>query len=175
MDTEKKAVETVAPEMSLEESVVALMKEKELTLTTVESCTGGLLSARIVDVPGASAVFKQGFVTYANRAKRKLVGVKKQTLKEHGAVSEKTAKEMVKGAVLVTGSDAAVSTTGIAGPDGGTEEKPVGLVYIAVNVKGKTRVEKFQFEGNRSQIRESAVSAALNLLYTCVLACEQEK
>lgn len=84
---------------------------------------------------GASEVLKQGFITYSNKAKRKLIGVKKLTLKEFGAVSEKTAKEMAKGAILTTGSDVAVAITGIAGPDGGTKEKPVGLVYIAVSVK----------------------------------------
>ena len=87
-------------------------------------------------VPGVSEVFKQGFVTYSNKAKRKLVGVKKTTLKEFGAVSDRTAREMAKGAILMTGSDAAVAVTGIAGPDGGSEEKPVGLVYIAAAVRG---------------------------------------
>lgn len=161
---------TMDEHVNLEDAVVALLKEKEMTLTTVESCTGGLLSARIVNVPGASEVFKQGFVTYSNKAKRKLVGVKKQTLKDYGAVSEKTAKEMAKGAILATGSDVAVSITGIAGPDGGSEEKPVGLVYIAVTVNGETRVQKSQFTGNRAKIRDSAVTSALNFIRNTVLA-----
>ena len=163
---------TTDEHVNLEDAVIALLKEKEMTLTTVESCTGGLLSGRIVNVPGASEVFKQGFITYSNKAKRKLVGVKKQTLKEYGAVSEKTAKEMAKGAILATGSDTAVSITGIAGPDGGTEEKPVGLVYIAVAVNDKIRVQECHFSGNRAKIRDAAVTAALTLLRTCVMENE---
>ena len=155
--------------MTLEESVVGLLKEQQLTLTTVESCTGGLFTGRLVNVQGASEVLKQGFITYSNKAKRKLIGVKKLTLKEFGAVSDKTAKEMAKGAILTTGSDVAVSITGIAGPDGGTKEKPVGLVYIAVSVKGTMRVEEYHFTGNRMKIRESAVVAALTLLRTSIL------
>lgn len=121
---------------TLAEEVVELLKVDELTVTTAESCTGGLVAARLVDVPGVSEVFKQGFITYSNKAKRKLLNVKKTTLKEFGAVSEKTAREMAKGAILASGADAAIATTGIAGPDGGTEEKPVGLVYIGVNLYG---------------------------------------
>lgn len=155
--------------MTLEESVVQLLKEQQLTLTTVESCTGGLFTGRLVNVQGASEVLKQGFITYSNKAKRKLIGVKKLTLKEFGAVSEKTAKEMAKGAILTTGSDVAVSITGIAGPDGGTKEKPVGLVYIGVSVKGDMRVKEYHFTGNRAKIRESAVVAAMTLLRTAIL------
>ena len=160
---------TTEEQVTLEDSVIGLMREKGLTLTTVESCTGGLLTGRLVNVSGASEVVKQGFITYSNKAKRKLVGVKKQTLKDYGAVSEKTAKEMAKGGILATGSDVAVSVTGIAGPEGGTPEKPVGLVYIAVAVKGETHVEKFQFTGNRAKVRESSVVAALTLLRNSIL------
>ena len=120
-----------------------LLKMDELTVTTAESCTGGLVAARLVDVPGVSEVFKQGFITYSNKAKRKLLNVKKTTLKEFGAVSEKTAREMAKGAILASGADAAIATTGIAGPDGGTEEKPVGLVYIGVSVRGPQIIPSF--------------------------------
>lgn len=151
------SIYTTNEKMTLEESVVQLLKEQDLTLTTVESCTGGLFTGRLVNVQGASEVLKQGFITYSNKAKRKLIGVKKLTLKEFGAVSDKTAKEMAKGAILTTGSDVAVSITGIAGPDGGTKEKPVGLVYIAVSVKGNMRVEEYHFTGNRMKIRESVV------------------
>ena len=160
---------TTDEQTTLEEAVVQLLKEQQLSLTTVESCTGGLFTGRLVNVQGASEVLKQGFITYSNKAKRKLIGVKKLTLKEFGAVSEKTAKEMAKGAILTTGSDVAVAITGIAGPDGGTKEKPVGLVYIAVSVKGNLRVEKYHFTGNRAKIRESAVVAALTLLRTGIL------
>ena len=147
--------------MTLAEEVVKLLEEDELTVTTAESCTGGLVAARLVDVPGVSEVFKQGFITYSNKAKRKLLNVKKTTLKEVGAVSEKTAREMAKGAILASGADAAIATTGIAGPDGGTEEKPVGLVYIAVSVRGQMYVEEHHFEGDRTEVRESTVQAAL--------------
>ncbi|MBC5659628.1 CinA family protein [Anaerosacchariphilus sp. NSJ-68] len=150
--------------MTLAESVVKLLAEDELTVTTAESCTGGLVAARLVDVPGVSEVFKQGFITYSNKAKRKILNVKKETLKTLGAVSEKTAKEMAKGAILASGADAAIATTGIAGPDGGTEEKPVGLVYIAVSVRGQMYVEEHHFEGDRAAVRESTVEAALALL-----------
>ena len=149
---------------TLAEEVVELLKMDELTVTTAESCTGGLVAARLVDVPGVSEVFKQGFITYSNKAKRKLLNVKKTPLKEFGAVSEKTAREMAKGAILASGADAAIATTGIAGPDGGTEEKPVGLVYIGVSVRGQMYVEEYHFEGERSEVRESTVQAALALL-----------
>ena len=149
---------------TLAEEVVELLKVDELTVTTAESCTGGLVAARLVDVPGVSEVFKQGFITYSNKAKRKLLNVKKTTLKDFGAVSEKTAREMAKGAILASGADAAIATTGIAGPDGGTEEKPVGLVYIGVSVRGQMYVEEYHFEGERSEVRESTVQAALALL-----------
>ena len=148
---------------------IELLREQGLTVTTVESCTGGLLAGRLVNVPGISEVLKQGFITYSNKAKRKLVGVKKTTLREEGAVSEKTAKEMAKGALLVTGADAAVAVTGIAGPDGGTEEKPVGLVYIGVVVRGQTYVKEYHFTGSRSKIRENSVAAALTLLRKGIL------
>ena len=160
---------TTDERVSLEEAVVDLLREQELTVTTVESCTGGLLAGRLVNVPGVSEVLKQGFVTYSNKAKRKLVGVKKATLRESGAVSEKTAREMARGAVLATGADAAVAVTGIAGPDGGTEEKPVGLVYIAAAVRGQTYVQECHFTGNRVKIRESSVAAALTLLRKGIL------
>ena len=155
--------------VTLEEAVVDLLKSKNLTLTTAESCTGGALAARIINVPGASEVFKQGFITYSNRAKRKYLLVKKSTLKKETAVSEKVAKEMAKGGCFTTNSDICVSVTGLAGPDGGTEKTPVGLVYIACCVKGNVTVQEFHFNGNRSKIREQAVANALTLLRTCIL------
>lgn len=154
---------------TLEQVIVKLLKEKECTVTTAESCTGGMLAARITDVPGASEVFKQGLVTYSNRAKRKLLDVKKTTLKDYGAVSEKTAKEMAKNGAFMNGSDYCVSVTGLAGPDGGTEEKPVGLVYIACCHNNKTVVQEFHFKGERKKIRENAVVKALTLLRECIL------
>ncbi len=156
---------TMDEHKSLEEVIVHFLKERSLTLTTAESCTGGMIAARITDVPGASEVFKQGLVTYSNRAKRKLLDVKKTTLKEYGAVSEKTAKEMAKNGAFITGSDACVS-----GPTGGTEEKPVGLVYIGCCYNNKTVVKEFHFKGERQKIREQATANALILLRECILA-----
>lgn len=157
---------------TLEESIVELLREKNLTLTTAESCTGGMLAARLTNVSGVSEVFKQGFVTYSNRAKRKLLDVKKNTLKLYGAVSEKTAKEMAKNGAFVTGSDICVSITGLAGPNGGTQEKPVGLVYIACAYQNEIRVKEFHFRGNRQKIRELSVVNALTLLRSCILEKE---
>ena len=164
-----KYIYTTDEKVTLEDCIVDMLKASGMTLTTVESCTGGLLSGRLVNVSGASSVFEQSFVTYANKAKRKLVGVKKSTLKEHGAVSEETAKEMAEGGCKEAEADACLAITGIAGPDGGTEEKPVGLVYIGCCIKGKTVVKKYQFSGNRQKVREYAVASALVLLRECML------
>ena len=155
-------------DISLETAVVQLLKERGLTITCAESCTGGLLSGRIINVPGVSDVYKAGFVTYSNKAKHKLLGVRNSTLKKFVAVSPQTAWEMAAGAARATKSDVALSVTGIAGPDGGTPKKPVGLVYIGCSVKGKVTVKKYRFSGNRSQVRESTVSAALKLMQKCV-------
>lgn len=160
---------TTDTDITLEMAVIDLLKANNLTVSTVESCTGGMLSARITDVPGASEVFKSGYVTYSNKAKRKLVGVKKSTLDKHGAVSSNVAKEMANGAAMFTKADVTVSITGIAGPDGGSEEKPVGLVYIACHVCGNTTVKEYHFKGNRSKIREATVASALILMRECIL------
>ncbi len=154
---------------TLEKAVVDLLQANKLTLVCAESCTGGMLSARLTNVPGVSEIFKGGFVTYSNKAKRKTLGVKKGVIQKHGAVSRHTAEEMVKGAAFVTKADVTVAVTGIAGPDGGTEEKPVGLVYIACSVKGNVTVQEYHFKGNRARIREASVTAALVLLRNCVL------
>jgi nicotinamide-nucleotide amidase len=160
-------------EVTLEESIVELLKAQNLTLTTAESCTGGMLAARLTNVSGVSEVFKQGFVTYSNRAKRKLLDVKKNTLKTYGAVSEKTAKEMAKNGAFITGSDICVSVIGLAGPGGGTEEKPVGLVYIACAYQNEVRVKEFHFKGNRNKIRELSTVNALTLLRNCILSAKE--
>ncbi len=152
-------------DMNLEEQIVALMQEKKLTLAVAESCTGGMLSSRIIDVPGVSDVYKAGFVTYANEAKQNLIGVKEETLAQFGAVSEQTAKEMVIGAMKAAKADMAVATTGIAGPGGGTKEKPVGLVYIACGNADDIIVEKCLFDGTRREIRQASVAHALGMLY----------
>lgn len=160
---------TTEEDVTLEKAVVDLLLANELTVSTTESCTGGMLAARLINIPGVSEVFKSGHITYSNKAKRKLVGVKKSTLHKHGAVSEQVAGEMAEGTALLTKADVTVAITGIAGPDGGSEEKPVGLVYIACSVRGKTTVNKYNFIGNRGKIRESAVSAALTLMRKCIL------
>lgn len=154
---------------SLEMSVVSLLEKNELTISTAESCTGGLLAGRIINVPGVSDVYKEGFITYTNKAKRKTLGVNKATLKKYGAVSAQTAREMALGAALEADSDVSISVTGIAGPDGGTDEKPVGLVYIGVCVKNKVHVEEFRFSGDRANVREQTVISALGLLRKCIL------
>lgn len=164
-----KNIYTTDERKTLEDCVVDLLKDQKLTLTTVESCTGGAVSARIVNVPGASEVLKQGLVTYSNRAKRKFTFVKKSTLKDQGAVSAKTAKEMARGAVENTGCDVSVAVTGLAGPDGGTREKPVGLVYIACAYHNSVSVREFHFNGNRNKIREQSAVWALVMLRDCIL------
>lgn len=160
------AVKDVTGEkLSLEEEIVGLMREKQLTLAVAESCTGGMLSSRIIDVAGVSEVYKAGFVTYANEAKMNLIGVKEETLAQYGAVSEQTAKEMVEGALKAGKADVALATTGIAGPGGGTKEKPVGLVYIACGSTENIAVERCLFDGTRSEIRQASVEHALGMLY----------
>lgn len=160
---------TTREEETLEMAVVRLLKKQELTVTTAESCTGGMLAARLVNVAGVSEVFREGFITYSNKAKRKILDVSKGTLKKYGAVSEQTAKEMATGGVFATDADVCIAITGIAGPDGGSEEKPVGLVYIACYLKDNVKVESYQFKGNREKIREQSVVKALDLLRRSIL------
>lgn len=152
-----------------EERVISLLQERGLKITTAESCTGGALAATLVNVSGASEVFEEGYVTYSNKAKHKNLGVKKSTLKAHGAVSKQTAREMSKGCLKASKADVALSVTGIAGPGGGTAEKPVGLVYIGCCFRGKTKVIKCQFSGSRSEVRRQSVEAALSLAESCIL------
>ena len=159
---------------SLEELVVQLLNEKGKTLATAESCTGGLLSKRITDISGSSSVFHMGCVTYANEAKEALLSVPHETLLAHGAVSEETARAMAEGIVRRAGSDLGVGITGIAGPDGGTEEKPVGLIYIALSDGKQTWVAKRAPIGrtkSRAWHRHCAASQALDMVrrYLCGL------
>ncbi|MCI7262207.1 MAG: competence/damage-inducible protein A [Clostridium sp.] len=163
------AVYTTNEKDTLESVVVDLLKKYDLTVTTAESCTGGLVAARLVNVPGASEVFREGFVTYSNKAKKKYLDVSKSTLRKYGPVSEQTAKEMATGGVFATDADACVAVTGLAGPDGGTEDKPVGLVYIACYMKDSVKVEEYRFKGNREKIREQATVQALDLLRRSII------
>ncbi len=155
---------TTDEDMTLEGTVVELLRRHKLTLATAESCTGGLVSGRIVNVPGASDTLMEGFITYSNNAKIKYLQVSPKTLETYGAVSEQTAKEMAVGAIKASGCDVSVSVTGIAGPGGKTEEKPVGLVYISCCAGGKIFTTERYFKGNREKIRESSVVAALDLI-----------
>ncbi len=149
---------------TLEDAVGRLLIERGLTLATAESCTGGLLGNRITNVAGSSEYYLGGIVSYSDAAKMNLLGVSQETLKEFGAVSEETAQEMALGARRVLQSDVGVSITGIAGPTGGTEDKPVGLVYIAVDVAGDVVVRKFVFSEDRRYNKELSAQAALNLV-----------
>ena len=158
------AVYTTEEEVTLEESVIRLLEEKKMTVTTAESCTGGKLSGRLLNVSGASNVYNEGYITYANASKEKILGVKHETLETYGAVSEQTAAEMALGAAKAAGADAALSVTGIAGPGGGTAEKPVGLVYIGCAVNGEVTVREYRFTGNREKNRDYAVARAITLL-----------
>ena len=154
---------------TLESVVVQLLKNNNLTLATAESCTGGLLTGQLVNVAGVSDILKEGFITYSNEAKMKYLGVKENTLTSYGAVSEQTASEMVLGAARASGTMTALAITGIAGPDGGTPEKPVGLVYIACLIKDKVTVKEYRLKGNRQKIRELSVIYALDLLRRSIL------
>jgi len=144
--------------------VVDLLRERGLRLALAESCTGGLLSARLTDVPGASAVLERAFVAYANEAKVEEVGVDPALLERHGAVSEETASAMAAGAMKAARVDVGVGITGIAGPDGGTAEKPVGLVYIATCGAAGARVRRSIFPGGRERVRFQATQVALEML-----------
>ena len=151
-------------EISIEDIVCKLLLEKNLTISTAESCTGGLVSATLINYPGVSSVFMEGCVAYSNEAKINRLGVKKETLDKFGAVSEETAREMAQGIAENFKTNIGLSTTGIAGPGGGSNEKPVGLVYIGIYINGKTIVKKFVFDGNRQEIRLKATNTILNEL-----------
>ncbi len=152
--------------------VVALLQEKHLTLATAESCTGGLVSKQITDISGASAVFPGGVTAYANEIKEKILGVSSETLKKHGAVSAETAREMVCGVTGLMGTDCGISLTGIAGPGGGTPEKPVGLVYAGIKCRDKIKTFEMRLARSREQIRERAAASALNELRMMLLELE---
>jgi len=153
-------------EDTLENVAGRLLLRKRLTLAVAESCTGGLIGDRITDVAGSSLYFKEGIVAYSNDAKTRILGVKEETLNKFGAVSRETALEMARGVLGISGADIGLATTGIAGPTGGTPQKPVGLVYIAL-VWPKMGVEicrEFRFSGQRREIKESTVASALDIL-----------
>ena len=148
----------------MEEAAGRALTERGLTVATAESCTGGLVAARLVNYPGISAALGEAHVTYANEAKVKYCGVKPETLAVYGAVSEQTAAEMAAGLRTRSGADIAVSTTGIAGPGGGTAEKPVGLVYVGCADARGVRVERLMLSGSRERIRSLAALRALDMI-----------
>ncbi|MDK2563367.1 competence/damage-inducible protein A [Romboutsia sedimentorum] len=149
---------------SLEEEVAKIVVDKNMTIAVAESCTGGLVSSSLINYPGISSVFMEGCVTYSNEAKISRLGVKKETLDKYGAVSKETAKEMAEGIAKNFNTNIGLSTTGIAGPEGGSDEKPVGLVYIGIYINGKTTVKKFVFSGDRQCIRVKATKTIINEL-----------
>ena len=152
----------------MEKTVIELLKKHNLKISFAESCTCGLLASKIGNVPGASSVFDESYITYANEAKSKILSVKETTLQNYGAVSKETAEEMVKGLYSVTKANICISVTGIAGPDGGTPEKPVGLVYIAVLFNGEICVHEMNYSGERQFIRESVCDDALKFIINTI-------
>jgi nicotinamide-nucleotide amidase len=149
----------------LEVVLARLLRERQLTLALAESCTGGLAAKRLTDVPGSSVYMLAGFVTYANRAKIEVLGVDSELIETHGAVSGPVARAMAEGARTRVDADCAIGITGIAGPEGGTPEKPVGLVWLALAVRGQpTSTQEVRLLGNREMIRARAAQAALNML-----------
>lgn len=146
------------------ETLLRLCRAKGLKLAMAESCTGGLVSAALTEIAGSSDVFIGGAVTYANEAKRDIIGVSSESLEKYGAVSEQVAEEMALGACKVFHAHIAASITGIAGPSGGSPEKPVGTVYIGVALNGVAHVSHHLFSGDRRAIREQSAEAALNML-----------
>jgi PncC family amidohydrolase len=148
----------------LEKVIGRLLTEHKWTIALAESCTGGLIAHRLTNVPGSSAYLIGGVVSYANEAKEQILGVSHQTLQEHGAVSEETAREMSRGVRCLLQTDVALAVTGIAGPSGGTPEKPVGLTYIALTAKDFERCERYLWKGDRWTNKEQSAEAALGML-----------
>ena len=153
--------------MGIEHSLAELLLEQKLTIATAESCTGGLLSSRLTDVSGSSAFIKLNVVTYANEIKEQILGVSSKTLNTNGAVSEQCAREMVIGLKKLTNADICLATTGIAGPSGGTKEKPVGLCYIGLLIKDKLIIKKIQMSQNtpRTTLKQLFATNALELVF----------
>lgn len=148
----------------MEEQLIELLKANKLKITTAESCTGGLLADRIVSVPSASEVFEQGFVTYSEKSKHNLLSVKYETIEKYNVVSEEVAYEMAVGAAKASKCQVAISTTGLAGPGGGTDEIKVGTVCFGIYVKGNVITKKYIFEGDRQKVRVSACDKIFELL-----------
>ncbi len=156
---------------TMEEVLVRLIKDKKMTVSIAESCTGGLIASKIVSVPGVSSIFLRSYVVYSDRSKIEELGVDASIVDQFGAVSAETAVAMVKGLHKKTGCDVSIAVTGIAGPDGGTAEKPVGLVYISVKVADEIRTESFRMNGNRDRIRTVTSMHAMNMARCMIIGC----
>lgn len=154
---------------SLQETVAGLLTERGLTIAIAESCTGGLVSHLLTEVPGVSASLVESIVSYSNESKVQRLGVSLDTLMKHGAVSEQAATEMAQGVQSATGADIGLATTGIAGPGGGTPEKPVGLVYVSVTTSDDTWTRQFNLTGNRADIKKRTANTALNMTRLTIL------
>ncbi|MCJ7688260.1 MAG: nicotinamide-nucleotide amidohydrolase family protein, partial [Clostridiaceae bacterium] len=149
---------------TLENVLSGMLVDKKMTLATAESCTGGMIASKLINYPGASSVFMEGVVTYSNEAKINRLGVKKETLDKYGAVSSEVAAEMAKGIAKTAGVNIGISTTGIAGPGGGTEEKPVGLVYVGLCINGEVKTKMLKLSGDRKKVRERATMQLIDLV-----------
>ena len=145
--------------------ISSILKEKKLKIATAESCTGGLIAHTLTNISGSSDYFDRGIVSYSNRAKKELLDVPGEMLKKYGAVSKQVAEAMAKGVRKKSNVDIGISSTGIAGPTGGTKDKPVGLVYIGISTEEKTYSKKFLFSGDRLQNKNNTCHAALQMLY----------
>jgi nicotinamide-nucleotide amidase len=147
------------------DELVRVLTKKELLIASAESCTGGLIGHTLTNISGSSTYFDRGVISYSNQAKMDLLAVPKLLLDQYGAVSAEVAEAMAEGIQKKSGVDIGIATTGIAGPTGGSKEKPVGLVYIALATKSETIVQKFQFSGNRLENKEETCAEALHMLY----------
>lgn len=154
--------------MQTEKLIVDRLRTLDYSLATAESCSGGLVAHTITNVPGASACFSGGVVAYSNDVKKRLLGVCSDTLFSHGAVSDPVARQMAEGVRRALGADFGIGVTGIAGPDGGSMEKPVGLVYVAVSGPAGTQVGEYHFDGSREEIKAATASAALAMLWEMI-------
>lgn len=160
---------------TLESVIQKMLIETKRTISVAESCTGGMVASKLTNTPGSSVCFKQSVVTYSNESKMQLLNVKKETLEQFGAVSQETATEMLNGILSLSKSDYAISITGIAGPDGGTTEKPVGLVYIGTSFNGNNEVTKCMFLGTRQDIRDRATNCALDLVRRTIIKTKSKR
>lgn len=159
--------------MKLEEEVIKKLIEKRLKITTAESCTGGLVAATLVNAAGSSACFDEGYITYSNEAKIRLLGVSEESVMKYGVVSHQVVKEMAEGAILKANADVAISVSGIAGPTGGSEAKPVGTVFVGLSLKQgdenlKTETFHLFLKGTRDEVRKGTVEEVLKILRNAI-------